>query len=292
VNLKSSPSPEGSDLIADLQELRRSDQGEFGGKAAMLGEIIATGLLAPPGLAVSVSYYAKALREADGDPGRLDAEELAKCLLQLWPAGPSDRWLIVRSSATVEDSVHLSYAGQFLSKRCRCRHRDLADAIVTVWSSALAPHVKQYQAAFAHRNPERSEVADTPEMGLVIQSYLHFDVAGLFFTQHPTVAINDWALCEYLDVDPDLIVGGEVTPHRCRVSNDGKRLLWERRAPDAPVLQSDELRALCEGGSRLREAMGIDVDIEWGQQGKSTWFLQCRPMTTFPAKDIEHRKII
>jgi phosphoenolpyruvate synthase/pyruvate phosphate dikinase len=279
-------------LIAELQELRRSDQGVFGGKAAMLGEIIAAGLQAPPGLAVSISYYTKALRAAEGDPRRLDAAELASRLLQRWPTGSDDPWLIVRSSASVEDSVRLSYAGQFISKRCRRRRKDLEDAIVTVWASALAPNVRQYQAAFADRNPEHQEIADSPEMGLVIQPYIHFDVAGLFFTQHPTVAVKDWALCEYLDVDPDMIVSGEVTPHRCRVSDGGKRLLWERRVPDAPVLDSEELRTLCEGGIRLREVTGIDVDIEWGVREKNPWFLQCRPMTVSPTEEIEHRKII
>lgn len=269
-------------MIVELQELRRSDQGEFGGKAAMLGEIIATGLSTPPGLAVSVTHYAEAIREGNGEIRRSEAEDLAERLLQLLPATSNDSELIVRSSATVEDSVHLSYAGQFTSKRCKRSREQLGDAIAAVWASALAPHVKEYQAAFAYSNSGRQEANENPEMGLVIQPYFDFDVAGLLFTQHPTVAVRGWTLCEYLDVDPDLIVSGEVTPHRCRVSSDGRRLLWEERVPGAPVMQDEEVRVLCEGGSRLRYAMGDHVDIEWGLRDKAIWFLQCRPMTTSP----------
>ena len=59
-------------------------------------------------------------------------------------------------------------------------------------------------------------------MGLVVQPYLRFAISGLLFTQHPIVAVRGWMLCEYLDVSPEKIVGGESHPP----SMPGCRGVW------------------------------------------------------------------
>ena len=46
-----------------LEELRRSDAPEFGGKSASLGELLSAGLRVPPGFAISARAFAKFVEE-------------------------------------------------------------------------------------------------------------------------------------------------------------------------------------------------------------------------------------
>ncbi len=269
-------------MIAKLDQLRRGDAAEFGGKAASLGVILGAGLPAPEGLAVSVAYYVSAMRTGEGGPDSEVVRDLAQELLARLRYSGKQR-LIVRSSATGEDSASLSYAGQFASRVCGANLAELGDAIGEVWASCTAPHVEQYRmAAFSRDDSDQDLGRSEIQMGLVVQPHFQFPISGLLFTQHPIVAVRGWMLCEYLDVSPEKIVSGEVTPHRCRLAEGSGRVVWERRAPTAPVLSANFLRLLVEGGSKLRELMETEVDIEWGLSGETPCFLQCRPATVSP----------
>jgi pyruvate,water dikinase len=271
-------------MIAALHDLRHRDAENFGGKAAVLGTMISAGFQVPKGIAVSVRHYATALDESEGDPRRLNANDLAKTIFDRFPWLSQQPRLIARSSATVEDSTALSYAGQFVSTQCKADVSNLARAIKDVWASCTAPNVREYRDAYRRRHGNLPDNHSDVQMGVVVQSHLNFEMAGLLFTQHPTVAVRNWMLCEYLNALPDEIVGGEVTPHRCRIAVSSGKAVWERRVPGAPVLSADSLGLLVNGGHGLRELMGVDVDIEWGLHGATLSFLQCRPATVSPSE--------
>jgi phosphoenolpyruvate synthase/pyruvate phosphate dikinase len=122
-------------------------------------------------------------------------------------------------------------------------------------------------------------------MGVVVQPYRRFSLAGLLFTQHVTVPVRDWMLLEYLDVDPARLVAGEEVPHRCRVHPGTKRTVWENRVAGRPELSVSLLDQLVEGATQLKELLHCEVDIEWGVRGETAYFLQCRPATTTPMSD-------
>jgi len=292
-------------MISPLSELRRHQAPEFGGKASMLGSMIAANLPVIQGIGISVEHYELALREGNADHlvrdfwhSAVDAErtalsqEIAKrlagadlsqlagaVLAALHDLG-DDTSLIVRSSATAEDSLHISFAGQFESRRCAADRDGVTSAIRSVWSSCTAPHVAAYRQALSCRD-RTSAVDGAPVlMALAIQPYRAFSLAGLLFTQHPLVALKDWMLLEYLDASPSKIVSGEVDPHRCRVSTTSGRVLWERRIESHPILMPEDIAALVDVGSRLRKLLCVDVDIEWGKRDDTVYCLQCRPATT------------
>jgi phosphoenolpyruvate synthase/pyruvate phosphate dikinase len=305
-------SPRSIPEVLSLEDSGGIQGGTFGGKATMLGEMVAKGLPVLPGVAVSALAYESALERAgaaaaaarlwnDGEQTHLsggnlddlstevaqrlsvlDLSELAnEVLAALGATGDFESELIVRSSATGEDSSHLSYAGQFVSQRCRADIASLKAAITAVWTSCTAPHVAVYRAAMARGNP-RAVTQGSLSMGLVVQPYQRFSLAGIFFSQHPTVPLRGWALLEYLDEDPTRLVSGEILPHSCRINETSGRLVWERRIEGRPILGQEHISQLLFGSTVLKGLVSGEVDVEWGILDGSVCFLQSRPATTRP----------
>jgi phosphoenolpyruvate synthase/pyruvate phosphate dikinase len=301
-----------ADALVPLRELGSGQASRFGGKAASLGAMLAEGVPALDGLAVSAEAYEHALDEAGAaglarefwsrgwsDDASAQAladlsEQIAQRLLATDFSALADAVLarllaferiepelIVRSSAIGEDSARMSYAGQFVSQRCRADRLGLVAAMTAVWASCTAPHVAAYRAAAA-RHAREDAPTKSLGMGLAVQPHRHFSTSGLLFTQHPTVALPGWAYIEYLDEQPARLVSGETVPHACRVNANTGRLVWERRIEGRPVLGPALLKELLAGGERLKRLASADVDVEWGVLDDTVYFLQSRPATTRP----------
>jgi phosphoenolpyruvate synthase/pyruvate phosphate dikinase len=301
--------------LARLRDLEGSEVEAFGGKAATLGLMLRHDLTVLDGYAIGADSYGEAVRTAGaealveefwsappGDAGEtsatrvsdeirrrlamVDVEPLAEGVIAGFDAiDPGATRLIARSSATVEDSANLSFAGQFGSFSCARDRAALAQAIAEVWASCTAPHVGAYRSALSGRAGGSSEF-DRVRMGVVVQPHKRFSLAGLLFSQHVTVPVRGWMLLEYLDADPARLVAGEVTPHRCRVNATTRRVLWERRVSDRPILAAEQLDRLVGGAAKLRVLLSGEVDIEWGVLEQTPIFLQCRPATTTAAPDV------
>src|SRR4051812_39606291 len=120
--------------VRPLAELRRADAGEFGGKSANLGELLAAGIPVPPGFAISASTY----REGFTDALRAELAERYGAL--------GEPPVAVRSSALGEDGEDASYAGQqesFLWVRGVDR---LYDAVRDCWASLHTERAVAYRA--------------------------------------------------------------------------------------------------------------------------------------------------
>lgn len=290
--------------IAPLAELSGEGASRFGGKAQMLARMIEGGFQVLPGVAVSAEVYDRALERAgaaelarsfwtQADPAspsqelsaeiaarleEADLSDLASSLLvRLSSIGVEERELIIRSSATGEDSAQLSYAGQFESHRCAAEPAAVEAAIAAAWKSCTASHVAAYRSALLDEDELNPS---PPSMGLVVQPYRQFTLSGLLFSSHPTVSLRGWLLLEYLDEQPSRLVGGEVVPHLCRVNLRTGQLLWERRVSGRAELEPEMVTQLIEGSASLVQLAGGDVDVEWGADDGSLIYLQCRPATT------------
>lgn len=229
---------EGTRALADL---RRRDEGLFGGKSASVGELIANGIPVPPGFALSTTAYQEFIQQAgltqriadrlDGlDPDDLEAVRAASAeiteLVRGTPfpghlhdevagryaelGGGDQPPVAVRSSALGEDSAEAAFAGQQETKLWVRGAEQVSAAVHDCWASLYSPEALSYRG--------RMGSGEAPAMGVAVQEMVDAAVSGVTFTCNPvsgdpsTVAVEaSWGL-------GTAVVGGEVTPDEFRVS--------------------------------------------------------------------------
>ncbi|MGC2191316.1 MAG: PEP/pyruvate-binding domain-containing protein [Candidatus Dormiibacterota bacterium] len=265
--------------VCSLKEAR--DAAVFGSKAVGLGEATRAGLPVPPGVALSGAIVEAV---ASGEESALESV--------VQSAGPLPRPLAVRSSAVDEDGAEASFAGQHLTVLNVPSMAELPSAVRDIWWSANSDSAITYR--------QRVGLFTRPSVGVVIQSLLNPDVAGVMFTQNPMngaderVIEGSWGLGE-------AVVGGIVIPDHYRVDRSGEAL--ERK----PGLKRVAIRAVASGGTvegtvpaelverlcldddqlgelnrlalRCEQVYGPARDIEWAFAGGTLYLLQCRAVT-------------
>jgi pyruvate,water dikinase len=265
--------------IVPLADAR--DDALFGSKAVGLGDAARAGLPLPPGVALSGAVVEAAA--AGDEPALADVGASVRPL-----GGP----LAVRSSAVDEDGAEASFAGQHLTLLNVPSADEVGAALREVWWSANSDSAITYR--------QRVGLFRRPSVGVVVQSLLDPDSAGVMFTQNPITGDDErmieasWGLGE-------AVVAGLVIPDHFRVARSGE--LLERTAG----LKRIRIRALADGGTReedvppeLAEQLCLDDaqlaelssladrcervygrarDIEFAFAGGALYLLQCRAVT-------------
>lgn len=265
--------------VVPLVEAR--DDSIYGSKAVGLGEAAREGLPLPPGVALSGDIV-----EAVASGEETAIEQVARLVRDL-PVP-----LAVRSSAVDEDGADASFAGQHLTLLNVPSCEAVDDAVREIWWSANSDSAITYR--------QRVGLFRRPSVGVVVQSLLDPDSAGVMFTQNPVTGADEvmieasWGLGE-------AVVAGLVIPDHFRVARSGEVL--ER----TPGLKRIRVRSLPEGGTReeevppeLTEALCLDDaqladlnrladrceqvygrarDIEFAFADGNLYLLQCRAVT-------------
>ncbi len=261
---------------ADTEEL-------YGAKAVGLGDALRAGLPVPPGVALPGP-------EVDSiASGEVTA---TSALLEAVQALPTP--LAVRSSAVGEDSAGASFAGQHITVLNVPAAGDVEAAVREVWWSANSDSAITYR--------KRLGVFARPSVGVVVQSLLQPDTAGVMFTRNPITGADErmieasWGLGE-------AVVSGRVIPDSFRVARSGEVLdrraglkrFAIRSAPDgggtvdddvAPdlveslCLSDEQLQALSDLAADCERVYGPERDMEWAFAGGQLYLLQCRALTT------------
>jgi phosphoenolpyruvate synthase/pyruvate phosphate dikinase len=265
--------------VVPLVEAR--DDSIFGSKAVGLGEAAREGLPLPPGLALSGEIVEQV---ASGEETAI--EQVVRLARDL----PTP--FAVRSSAVDEDGADASFAGQHLTLLNVPSCDAIDDAVREIWWSANSDSAITYR--------QRVGLFRRPSVGVVVQSLLDPDCAGVMFTQNPVTGADElmieasWGLGE-------AVVSGLVIPDNFRVARSGEVL------DRTPGLKRTRIRSLPEGGTReedvppeLTEALCLDDaqlrqlsdladrceqvygrarDIEFAFAGGSLYLLQCRAVT-------------
>jgi phosphoenolpyruvate synthase/pyruvate phosphate dikinase len=257
------------------------DEALFGSKAVGLGEAARGGLPLPPGVALSGAVVEAV---ASGDKGATN--QVQKAVRSL----PTP--LAVRSSAADEDGAEASFAGQHLTLLNVRTSDELTDALRQIWWSANSDSAITYR--------QRVGLFTRPSVGVVVQSLLDSDVAGVMFTQNPVTGADErlieasWGLGE-------AVVAARVIPDMFRIARSGEVLerkaglkkIAVRKLPDGGTTEepvAPELReSLCladeqlDGLARLAElcerVYGPARDIEWAIADGELYLLQCRAVT-------------
>lgn len=257
------------------------DEAIFGAKATDLGQAARAGLPIPPGIAL-----AGELTEAVAAGQQAAIGEVTQAARFL--AGP----LAVRSSAVGEDSAGASFAGQHLTLLNVPSTADLAAAIRQIWWSANTDSVITYR--------KRVGLFDRPSVGVVVQSLLNPEVAGVMFTENPVTGADErmieasWGLGE-------VVVAARVIPDHFRLDRSGEILeqtpgnkkvairavptggTIEQEVPpelaETLCLDEDQLLQLNDLADRCEQVYGPARDIEWAHAGGQLYLLQCRAVT-------------
>jgi phosphoenolpyruvate synthase/pyruvate phosphate dikinase len=263
--------------VVPLLEAR--DDSIFGSKAVGLGEAAREGLPLPPGVALSGDVV-----EAVASGEQTAIEEVVRLARDL----PLP--LAVRSSAVDEDGADASFAGQHLTLLNVPSCDALNDAVREIWWSANSDSAITYR--------QRVGLFRRPSVGVVVQSLLDPDCAGVMFTRNPVTGDDElmieasWGLGE-------AVVAGLVIPDNFRVARSGEVL---ERTPGLKRIRSlpeggtreedvpaDRAEALCLDDAQLAElgrladrceqVYGRARDIEFAFAGGSLYLLQCRAVT-------------
>jgi pyruvate,water dikinase len=266
-------------MIVTLSEAH--DASVFGGKAAQLAHALVSGLPVPGGVAIAWERSDR----FDVDVEVAAAEIAARVDLS--------RGVAVRSSAVGEDSAGASFAGQHLTVLGVRSARRLVEALREVWASARTA------AAMAYR--KKLGLDQMPKMGIVVQSLVHAEAAGVLFSRCPMTKADvrtieaSWGLGE-------AVVCGLVTPDRFKVARGGRVLerhpgdkdlaiRWaddgegtvevevEPHLVDQLCLDDAQLSKLDELVTRCETVFGGSQDIEFAFERGTLHLLQRRAIT-------------
>src|SRR5262245_11827090 len=261
--------------------LEAEDTSVFGSKAVGLGDALRAGLTVPPGVALSGPVVEAVASEDEAATAQvLDA-------IRGLPMP-----VAVRSSAVDEDGADASFAGQHLTLLNIQTPEDVPGALREIWWSANSDSAITYR--------KRVGLFTRPSVGVVVQSLLDPDAAGVMFTRNPVTGAEErvieatWGLGE-------AVVQGLVIPDSFQLDRDGnvmvaapgRKQLAVRKLPDggtveeevpaerveARCLTDDQLRQLGALATKAEEIYGQGRDIEWAVCGDTLYLLQCRAVT-------------
>jgi pyruvate,water dikinase len=267
-----------------FEDAAAADPRRVGGKAAALAEL-ADRLPVPAGFVVVGPV----------DPATVELAYAELAARAGTAAAGADPLVAVRSSATDEDGLQASFAGQHETILGVQGIGELLDAIAACRDSAHTDRALSYRRA-------NGLAAPSEELPVLVQLLVPADAAAVVFSVNPVAPASGEVVVNAAYGLGESIVGGTVTPdewglHRrtlqiTRESIADKRRMtvrvpggsreidvpaFLRRQPSISHEQAQEAAALA---LRLERELGLPVDLELAWSHNDLHLLQCRPITT------------
>lgn len=258
-----------------------AEESRFGGKAVGLGAALRAGLRVPGGIALDTGMVEALASGTAALPGLL-------ALLQA--EGQAGPWA-VRSSAVGEDSGGNSFAGQHLTRLNVSGGEGLLAAVREVRASGRT------EGALAYRR--KLGISGEPRVGVVVQSLIRAETAGVLFTRNPMTGADERVVEASYGLG-EAVVSGLVTPDRWRMGRDGGILEEALGEKDLEILpegagtreaevEAERVARLCLDRRQLFDLGGLaraceehfqgPSDIEFAFAGRTLYLLQRRPVT-------------
>jgi pyruvate,water dikinase len=318
----------GSKFIVWFEDVGKDDLLIAGGKGANLGEMTRAGIPVPPGFIVTAYSYSCFLKKSglqvkirhllepldtnDTESLRETSARVKEVILstkmpqeiaqEIREAYARLRGLVaVRSSATAEDLLDASFAGQqstFLNVE---GGEEVVRAVQGCWASLFEPRAIFYRDL---NNIDHTIVS----IAVPVQRMVQSEVSGVMFTVEP-VTNEDEIVIEAVYGLGEAIVSGEATPDLYTADKSTFAILskniakqerqivrsWEKAtsldetdvwvtvaeaAQERQKLSDEEIVRLAKLGVQIEELYRFPQDIEWAKEGKELYIVQARPITT------------
>jgi len=298
---------------------------QAGGKGANLAQLTRAGMPVPHGFILSTDAYRHfvqandldrtiqaALSDAGGlEPGMLEAasaairsafaagrlpEEIHAAIASAYDrmaGGP----VAVRSSATAEDTVEFTFAGQQDTYLNIVGEQPLIEAVVNCWGSLWTARAIGYRL---HNHVPQEGLG----LAVVVQQMVQSQVCGVLFTANPLTGLRSQVVIDATYGLGEALVSGQVEPDQYIVDAASQTIIrktlgvkdkmlvglpgggttWtsEERA-SWQALPDEKILALARLGKEVEAHYGTPQDIEWALVEETLYLLQSRPITSlFP----------
>jgi rifampicin phosphotransferase len=241
--------------VFDLAQATTADRARVGGKAGVLGELVAAGFPVPPGQVVTAGAL-----NYDGWEESLEAAA----------ASLGTPLLAVRSSAVAEDLPDASYAGLY-ETYLNVPVEGLGEAVRRCFAAATAERVSAYH--------QRHGDGTAPGMAVLVQAMVDPIAAGVAFSVHPLSGDPNQALVTAVPGLGDRLVSGEAVGEEWTVTTRHARRFRPIPA-GGKVLGARQAQAVADLACKIADRFGRPQDIEWAiDRDGRLWLLQARPMT-------------
>jgi pyruvate,water dikinase len=236
-----------------LADVRMADIAEVGGKAAGLGELIATGVRVPEGIVLTAGI---------SDMTADDCETVVRAGAASLGPGP----FAVRSSGIAEDGADRSFAGMYESV-LNVPADELLSAVERCLASARGGRLAEYESAGDQR------------MAVIIQRMVAPAAAGVALTADPINGDRGSCVITAVRGLADQLLSGAVSGDEWAVRAG---VATPRRQPEHAIDRRQATLVATEA-RRIADARGAPQDVEWAIDGEGgLWIVQSRPMTALP----------
>jgi len=184
----------------------------------------------------------------------------------------------VRSCASVEDLPGHSFAGQFMTCLDVTGTAGLLQAIRRVWDSASS------DSAVAYAQTKGLSKTDV-KMAVLVQAMVSPAVSGVVFSKNPVTGMDETIVEAVRGSGAALVQDGAMPA----------RWVWKWGTWIEQPTHTDIDESLVEdvvGGARsIASKLKGPVDLEWVYDGRSLHWIQARPITALPERNVYSNRI-
>jgi pyruvate,water dikinase len=281
-------------MIRFFDKIGKDDISIAGGKAANLGELTKAGFNVPHGFVVTTKAYdnfveiselkkdmAEQLEKLDMGDHEL-VEKISKELKRLIMDEEVFEDLVteinnamkklkgerfaVRSSATAEDLITASFAGQ-QDTYLNVSRKDIVASVKKCWASLFNPRAIYYR--------HEKNIPHDVEMAVVIQEMVDAEFAGVMFTVDPIK--KRYILVEAAPGLGEKVVSGTVTPNSYMLDKESLEVKEENISYE---MDESIIKKIAELGLQIEKHYRKPQDIEFAVKKGEISILQSRAITT------------
>ena len=315
------------EIIRQFKNIYKSDTLIAGGKGASLGEMTRAGISVPKGFIVASNAFETFLKKSNLKTeineilSKVDIEKdytvenasqiiRAMILSKEIPKDIKDKilknykklninFVAVRSSATLEDSVFATWAGQ-LDSFLNTTEETLLKNVKKCWASLFTSRAIFYRF-------KKSLEEDKISVAVVCQKMIDSEKSGIAFSVHPVTQDKNKIIIEAGFGLGEAVASGVVTPDSYVVEkrnfnileiniNKQKKALYKKseggnkwkeiiKEGKKQVLSEREIIRLSKLIIKIENHYGFPCDIEWAKEREKFYILQSRPITTLTGKN-------
>ncbi len=230
----------------------------IGGKAYNLNILKDNNVNVPKYFVISSKMYELYLDK------RLDFNYIKKCIDKYCNENFKKGTLFaIRSSANVEDSSNMSYAGQFKTY-LNIEQKRIFEYIIKCWD-------------FASQK-------DNIKMGIIVQEMVKSEVSGVSFTANPEGILNEAVVTAGQGLGNNVVE--DKIPTITYYYNLNDDIYYFEKQDGAIELNKSDFKKIINNIRQINKIYKNYMDIEWAISNNKLYILQARPITTIEKNEV------